>query len=223
MARRDGLPDDVIAEQHGRVGAREGRFSDEALVEDETQAVHVGLDRRALPLDALRSDVHRGRVELRRVRVLLGITCDTEVADLRGVVRVEEDVGRLQVGVNDPFRVRERESVGDLDRDAHRVAGLQRTGLLDALLHRSARQVLHDDERGIVDLADVVDRDDVRMRKLCERSGFFDEHSAKIPVGRGLGIEDLESNVAVQGLVPGEVNLRRSAHAERLLDLVATL
>src|SRR5207247_2995847 len=97
MARRDGLPDDVIPEKDGGVGAREGRFADEAFVKDETQTVDVGLDGRALPLDPLRSDVHRGRVELRRVRVLLGITCDTEVTDLRRVVRVEEDVGWLQV------------------------------------------------------------------------------------------------------------------------------
>lgn len=148
---------------------------------------------------------------------------DAEVADLRCVIRVEEDVRRLEIGVNDALRVREREPVRHLDRDADRVAGLERTGLLDALLHRSAREVLHDDERRIVDLADVVDGHDVRMRKLRERARFLHEHPAEVSIGRGCRIEDLERNVAVQRLVAGEVDLRRAAHSERLLDLVPTL
>jgi hypothetical protein len=61
------------------------------------------------------------------------------------------------------------------------------------------------------------------MRKLRERAGFFHEHPAEVSVGRSRGVEDLQGNVAIQGLVSGEVNLRRAAHSERLLDLVPTL
>ena len=125
--------------------------------------------------------------------------------------------------MDDPLGVREPEAIRDLDRDPHRVGGFERTDLLDPLLHGTAGEVLHHDERRIVDLADVVDRDDVRMRELCESSRLLHEHPAKVAVrGRG-GIENLQRHVAIQSLVAGEVNLRRSTHTERLLDLVPTL
>ena len=138
MARGHGLADHVIAQQHGRVRARERRLPDEGLVDDEAEAVDVGLHRRALPLDALGRDVHRGRVQLRRVRILLRRARDAEVADLRGVVRVEEDVGGLHVGVDDALGVREGEPVGHFDRDPHGVARLERARALDPLLQRTA-------------------------------------------------------------------------------------
>ncbi len=125
--------------------------------------------------------------------------------------------------MNDAFRMREGEPVRHLHRDADSVAGLEGTGLLDALLHRTAGEVLHDNERRIVDFADVVDRDDVRVRKLRERARFLHEHPAEVSIGCGRGVEDLQGNVAVERLIAGEVDLRRAAHSERLLDLVPTL
>src|SRR5207247_10396925 len=92
----------------------------------QAEAVDVRLARRTLPLDAFGGDVHSGRVQLRRVRVLLRRARDAEVTDLRRVIRVEKNVRGLQVGVNDALRVREGEPVGDLDRDADRVARLER-------------------------------------------------------------------------------------------------
>src|SRR5207247_11312214 len=119
----------------------------------QAEAVDVRLARRTLPLDAFGGDVHSGRVQLRRVRVLLRRARDAEVTDLCRVIRVEKDVRGLQVGVNDALRVREGEPVGDLDRDADRVARLERAGLLAALLPRTARAVLHPGARRIGDRA----------------------------------------------------------------------
>ena len=85
----------MIAKQNGGVRTRERRLADETLVQDEAEPVHIGLNRGALSLDPLGGDVHRGRVKLRRVRVLLRRSRDTKVADLRDVVGVEQDVRRL--------------------------------------------------------------------------------------------------------------------------------
>ena len=125
--------------------------------------------------------------------------------------------------MDDALRVRERKAVGDLDRDTDRFARVERTGALDLLLQRSAGEVLHDDERRAIDLAHVVDGDDVRVGELRQSARFLDEHPAGIAVsGRGR-IEHLQRDVAVQCLVAGEVDLRRAAHTERLLDLVSAL
>ncbi len=56
--------------------------------------------------------------------------------------------------------MREVQPVGDLDRDPRRVGDRERSGAVDALLQRSAAEVLHDDERKTVDLTDVVYGDD---------------------------------------------------------------
>jgi len=61
------------------------------------------------------------------------------------------------------------------------------------------------------------------VRKLRQGPRFLHEHPAEIAVGRGRGVEHLQRDVAIQGLVAGEVDLRRAAHTERLFDLVSTL
>ena len=125
--------------------------------------------------------------------------------------------------MDDALPVGELEAVRDLDRDADGVAGPQRPAALDPLLQRAAGQVLHHDERGAVDLAHVVDGDDVRMRELRERARLLDEHPSGLAIGGGRGIEDLDRDLAVEGGVLGEVDLRRASGPDRLDDPVAAL
>ena len=117
--------------------------------------------------------------------------------------------------------MRERETVRDVDGVAHGVGWRERPGALESLLQRSARQMLHDDERRAVDLADVVDRDDARMREGCERARFLREHAARLAVRGGLCIEDLDRDLTLEGEVLSEVDLGRAASPDRFNDLVA--
>jgi len=168
-------------------------------------------------------DLKRRREELWRIRVLRGRARDAEVADLRLVVLVEKDVRRLQVRVDDAARVREREPVRDLVGEPHGVGQRERAGALDALLQRRAGDVLHDDERQSIDLTDVVDADDVRMGELRERPRLFDEELSERAVGRRLGVEHLHRDLAAEGGVLREIDLRRSAGAYRLKDPVSLI
>ena len=148
-----------------------------------------------LPSTRSGDDVERRREQLRRVGVLLRRACDAEVADLRLVLEIEEDVRRLQVGVDDAFRVRELEALRDVRPDPHRVGKQERTGALDALLQGDAFDELHDDEGAAVDLADVVHGHHVRVLELRERLAFLHEQAAQVLLlGRAV-VEDLDRDL----------------------------
>ena len=198
---------DMVTHENAGIRAREGRLAHEHLVDDEAQAVDVALDRRLLALDPLRRDIHRGRVELGRRAILFWRARDAEVGDLCVVVRVEQDVRRFEVGVDDALRVRERETIRDLDRDPHGIARLERTRALDPSLERATREVFHDDVRKVVDLTNVVDRHDVRMGDLGERPRFLHEPAAQRAVGCGSRVEDLDRDVAIERGVLRQVDL----------------
>jgi hypothetical protein len=73
-----------------------------------------------------------------------------------------KDIGRLDVPVDDAFRVGSIERVGNLDRQTDEYIHLH--GLSgDPMLQRRAVQKLHDQERMAVVLPDLIDRADVGM------------------------------------------------------------
>src|SRR5438132_13682212 len=61
------------------------------------------------------------------------------------------------------------------------------------------------------------------MRELRERARLLDEHPSGLAIGGGRGIEDLDRDLAVEGGVLGEVDLRRASGPDRLDDPVAAL
>ena len=125
--------------------------------------------------------------------------------------------------MDDPLPVREADPVRDIDRDADRVAGAEGAAALDPLFQRAPWEMLHHDERQTVDLADVVDGDDVRVGELRECARFLHEELTELAVGRGGGVEDLDRHLAVERCVLGEVDLRRATGPDGLDDPVAAL
>ena len=76
--------------------------------------------------------------------------------------RSDENIRRLDVSMNDSFRVRHIQSVGNFDGEIEQHLKLKRTAG-DAMLQRRAFQILHHDEGMAVLLRDLVNRSDVRM------------------------------------------------------------
>jgi hypothetical protein len=104
----------------------------------------------------------RGQIRRRVPGVHLGPARDAEVDDLHDAVVTNDHVARLDVSVNKPPIVGSRESARHVDEPAEpRRFGDARVA--DRLAQRSARHVLHRDERLSLDLAHVVHRDDVGM------------------------------------------------------------
>ena len=119
-----------------------------------------------------------------------GNFCQAEVENL-GVAAVgHENIGGLDVAVNDAFGVRGVEGVGHFDRK--REQALQFHWLaVDEVLQRLAGEAFHHDEEMAVMLADFVDGADVGMVQRRCGAGFAAETLEGLRVLRGNRREEI--------------------------------
>ena len=108
---------------------------------------------------------------------------DAEVGDVHVVARVEEEVGRFDVPVDERLCMRLVERLSSLLEPFECVASPYAAGL-DPIGDRPFRQQLHDDERPPFPLADVVDGDDVGVTREPRR-------------GKGLALEPPAARLVV--------------------------
>ena len=112
------------------------------------------------------------------------------------------------------------ERPGDLAHDGQRLLGWQAFAA-DALLQRAAVDVLHRHVVAAAIVADVVDRDDVRMLQLRERFALAQEALAELFVDREGRCHDLQRDTPVQRALGGEIDGGHRAGAELALDVIA--
>jgi hypothetical protein len=189
------------------------------LERDDPERVEVARRRRALAARLLRREVAGGaedraglreRVEACRAR-------DPEVGDLDVATLVEEQVARLDVAVHDPRRVRRVERSRGVREPRERPARLGRPSIRDQVLERPAADVLHDDERARVVLADVEDRDDVRVaRQPCRGERLALEPLPERLVARVRLGQHLQRDAPAELGVGDEVDLAHAARSDPL-------
>ena len=118
-----------------------------------------------------------------------------------------------------PARCASIERAGDLHRDRQRLGERQRPAG-DPIGQRLALEVLHDEERGSVVLADVVQRADVRVGELRDGARFQVEARAELRIGRQRLGQDFHRDEPIEPGVAGFVDLAHAAGAERAEDFV---
>ncbi len=137
----------LLGELEGRPGG-ERRPPDQQFVQDAAERVEVGEGGDGFGPELLRGHVAgRADADARTGQPrLVGIVDDrahAEVEDLEGAVTGQHHIGGLQVAVDDPGRVRGRESRGDLGSDGG-GPGNRKLGLLvDEVRERMTVQQLH--------------------------------------------------------------------------------
>ena len=226
LRRGEVLVDDLVRDRR-EVVADEGLPLREELVEHDAEREEIAPPVHLLARHLLRRHVVRRPEELAGLREARGLDLrDAEVRDLHGPVGRDDDVRGLDVAVDDPAPVRVIEGVRDGHRDLRDAVPRERDLLLQELLEILPLDVLHRDEGrlGLDLLADVVDRDDVRVR---ERSGRlrlahepFVELALLVVVLRG-GPDRLEGHPAPDDRVAPEVHDAHRSLAELALHLVA--
>ena len=208
---------DVLVKNRCRVLGRERRLTGDQLVEHATQRVHV---RRLAGLPAsgsLGSEVVRAADDLagrrQRARPVAGNVSDTEIRDLDGPVRRQQQVARLHIPVDDIFAMRGGQARGGLFDDVDRTLFRQGPVLGELRGDGPAFDQLHHQEEAVAVLAEVVHRHDVRVAqprggsRLALESGS----SARVVTGRQ---QQLDRDHTFQLFIGGAEDLAHAAPPE---------
>ena len=109
----------------------------------------------------------------------------TEVEDLHVTLLRHEEILRLEIAMNDPARVRRRETTDDLLRIIESTPNRQPSDLFDLVAERAALQQLRHDKRPIAIVADIVDGENVGVIKRSGSERFLLESPEPIGIGGG--------------------------------------
>jgi hypothetical protein len=219
-----------VASDHGhRVLSLERNAARQHLEDDRAEAVDVG------------SPVHRSAGELLRGRVrdrsdelvrpgqprLVGGLADVREAEVHDLVDalpwrelVRDDVGGLQVAMDDAVAMGEMERGAQRRHDRLHVVERQSAALADFLLDAAAVQQLHHQERtiGLVGV-EVEDRDDVGVAQAGTRPALAHEPLDRTRTGV-VGADDLDGDLVAKQQAPRPVDGAHAAFGERGEDLV---
>ena len=223
--RRRVLRED-LGGQLGRGLGEERADAGDELVEDDSERVDVGpgVDA-ALADELLGSHVARRADEVARARdsgvALRGVSSEPEVGDARvAAPRLEHDVRRLDVAVDDSELVGRSDPARDL---RHQLGGLvprEAAALLEHLLERASGAVLHDVVVVAIRDSDVVDGDDVGVLDARGESGLAPESLDRLAIRQRAAEEDLDREQALESGSAPEVDDAHGASAELAQDLV---
>jgi hypothetical protein len=165
-------------------GADERAASGERFVQDEAERENIAAGVEGLARGLFRRHVRDGADDHAGAGTVVGDGArgvaagrsvvqlrQPEVGELRVARRGDQDVFGLDVAVQDAGAVRGGEAVGDACEQLERVAPVALRGV-NPILERSAVDELRDEILTIVELAGVVDGDDVRMVQRRGRLRF---------------------------------------------------
>ncbi len=158
----------ALVNQLREVLALERALAGEDLVEHQAERVDVAARRDLAACQLLRRHVG-GRAGADRF-ARDARQAEVGEADLAGAV--EHDVRGLEIAVDDVALVRGGEAGADLPRDLERALLGESSDAPQQRREILAVDVLHRQERAAVDLVDVVDAADVRVRDLPRHADF---------------------------------------------------
>ena len=149
-----------------------------------------------------------------RQRIVRGGSRDAEVGDVHLAVVVEQEVAGLHVSMDDAGGVRGVQSAGGLVEPGDRRV-VRHSSFAKPIRQRAAAEVLHDDERRPVGLADIEDRHHIGMGKRGGGQGFAREARAEVVVRRVAVGQHLDGDDAAQHRVRCAVDIGHAPRATR--------
>ncbi len=204
--------------------AGEGGLAGQKRVEDRSQSIDVGGggDRPAAADGLLGRHVSWGAQD-DSAGGHLGVRLDplgqSEVGDLAVALGVDQDVGRLEVAVENAPHVGVMYRLGHLGEQGGRGRWVIFVGR-QPLGQAAAADELHGEVFLSVILTDLVDRYDTGMVQQCDRLGLVLEPAELIVAGENAGPDHLEGDGSVEADLAGLVHDPHAAAAQDFSDLV---
>src|SRR5438128_2836450 len=143
---------------------------------------------------------------------------EAEIADVRLSLRIEKDIPRLQIAMENAALVGMMDGAGHRGEQP-RGAALIAAEALEVIGEAAAFEQLHAEEGGASEIADVVDRHDVGMIEIGRLFSLVAEALDLLRRGTRTGQNHLQGDDAIETLLPRFVD---DAHAAAL-DLVEEL
>jgi hypothetical protein len=211
----------VLGEDGERVVAVEGQAAGGELVQHDAEGVEVGAAVELLAQRLFRRHVVDGAGDAALAGDVDAALADREpeVDELdRGVALAVgvEDIGGLEVAVDEAVLVGVVEGLADVDCDLDRLLEVFGPTLLEA----RTLEELHDEVGHVLVLADVVDRDHVRVAEGGDRARLAEEALAGV-ADLAVGAHDLDRHRPLELDVPGAEDDAHSAAADLLVEAVA--
>ncbi len=212
-----------MEERDGGVGL-ERRSAAEELVEQTPQGVHVGGGAGGLAQGAFGREVEAGADDLagggERGAGVVEEAGDAEVADLQGAVGVQQEVGGLDVTVDDALRVCGGEPGGGLRGEIGHPLGGQRAGGGQHPGEAVAFDQFHHQVQPVVVLAEVQDTDQIGVVETPGGLGLQTEPGGRRDVGV-LGQQQLDGHRSGERLVVRAPDLSHSTAPDLNIQPVA--
>ena len=210
FVRGEGGPDPRRQRAQGRVG-HEGNRARERLVEHQGQRVHVGPAVDRLAFGRLRRDVaggpHHGPRGL-GVGRLGQRPGDAEVGHPYPSLLVEEKVRRLDIPVHQPPGMGVGQALCDLGAQMGGLGVAETDPAVEQVAQRSAPQVLQHQVGTVGVLAPVEDPQHMGVVQRRHRAGLGAEALEERLVAGQPGLKDLDGDMALQGHVFGQEDVR---------------
>ncbi len=206
----------------------EGQPSRKELVENDADRVEVAarVERVAATLlgrHVLGRAAHDSGARDRRLRFLDLHLREAEVDDLHEVAaaahRLEDDVLGLEVAVDDVEVMRFGERRERLSEHVDHAPERERPVLVRHAREVFAAQVLHDEvELAVVGLAEIDDRDRVRVVQSARRARLGDEARDRVLFAREVRVNDLHRDRATERRLLRAIHAAHAADADELED-----
>ena len=175
LLQRTGRVFDHSTQDGDGVGRSERRAATGHLVQHTPEAEQVGAMIQRLTGRLLRSHVHRRAGDDSRPRHagIVRRACQAEVADLHTLLGTlfEQNVGRLDVTMDQSHRLCSRQTAGDLPPDMQHFGSFERAASIELVVQRLAIDELHHQVRQRL-LLDAVNLHDVLMPNSGGRTSF---------------------------------------------------
>ncbi len=212
------------AMQHSQRGiGAEGRPARTHRIENAAEAEQVGAVIDGLAACLLGSHVFRraGDGATLRQGGVVGRPRQAEIGDLDALDVVDQqDVGRLDVAMNQTLRVRRRQAGSHLDADAQDGPQLERSVAVQPLLQGQAGHVFHDEIGQAVGLVDAVNGDDVLVTDGGGGSTLAGEPPPRHQVVGQVRGQHLDRHQAMQRRIESLEHHAHAAPADDALHLV---